>query len=170
MTMTIQNLVFASLGGITVLAALGVVLSKNMVHSALFLVLTFLGVGGIYFNLGAGFLALVQILVYAGAISVLMIFAIMLVMKGEAGGSNPPGPSLGSRLWGIYLAVLLTLGLGASIWFSQWAPGQAAPPGDKVKGLAGLMLGNYVVAFEMAAILLLLAVVGAIILAKGDEK
>ncbi len=166
----ISDLAFFLIATITLLAALGVVLSRNIVHSALFLVLTFLGVAGLFFDLGAGFLALVQILVYAGALSVLIIFAIMLVMKGDAAKTNCFNPSLGTHIWGITLAGFIIVTLSASIWFSDLP--HSSPPAvqDSVGLLAGLMLGKYVVAFEVAAVLLLLAVVGAIILARGAEE
>jgi NADH-quinone oxidoreductase subunit J len=141
------------------------------VHSALFLVLTFLGVAGVFFELNASFLGLVQILVYGGAISILIIFAIMLVMNVKANQTNLSNPSQATHLWGVYLVALLTLALAGSIWYSnlpQVVQGKAA--NDALGALAGLMLGKYVVAFEVAAILLLLAVVGAIILARGAEE
>ena len=170
MSLTINDVVFAFISGLSIFSALGVVFSRNMVHSALFLVLTFLGVAGIFFELGAGFLGLVQILVYAGAISVLVIFTIMLVMSVEVGKTNLPNSSMSTHLWGVYFAVLLTLALGASIWYSELPQVRGLAVSDAVGSLAGLMLGNYVVAFEVAAILLLLAVVGAIILARGVEE
>lgn len=170
MSMTIGDLAFFFLAGLTLLAALGVVLSRHIVHSALFLVLTFIGVAGLFFNLGAFFLALVQILVYAGAISVLIIFAIMLVMKGDPARTNPFNPSLGTHLWGVYLGGSLTAALAAAVWFSKLPVAKAPVNGDSIGLLAELMLGKYVVAFETAAVLLLLAIVGAIILARGAEE
>ncbi len=170
--MNLNDAVFILLAVITVGAALGVVISKNIVHSALLLVLTFLGVAGLYFQMNAGFIGLVQILIYGGAISVLIIFAIMLVMDVEVEKTNLPSPSIPRRMAGVYLSVLLTAALGIAIWFTRWPLGQAGDKSfDEMALLADLMLGKYVVAFEVAAILLLVAVVGAIILAKGaDEK
>lgn len=170
MSISIGDGVFILLSGLIILSALGVVLNRNIVHSAFFLVLSFLGIAGVFFDLEAGFLGLVQVLVYAGAISVLIIFAIMLVMNVEAGKTNPPNPSLGTRRWGGFLVSLLTAALGGSIWFSRLPPAKDKPVGDAVGALAGLMLGDYVVAFEVAAVLLLLAVVGTIILARGAEE
>jgi len=168
----LNDAVFILLAVITVGAALGVVISKNIVHSALLLVLTFLGVAGLYFQMNAGFIGLVQILIYGGAISVLIIFAIMLVMDVEVEKTNLPNPSTPRRLAGLYVSILLTAVLGGAIWFTRWPLAQAGAKGlDEMALLADLMLGKYVVAFEVAAILLLVAVVGAIILAKGaDEK
>lgn len=167
--MSLNDLVFIALAGITLLAALGVVISRNIVHSALFLVLAFLGVAGIYFQLNAGFVGLVQIMVYAGAISVLIIFAIMLMMDVEASRTNLFNQSVPTIMTGGYVGILLAAGLVGAIWFTKW-PLAAAQVGDQgVEKLAGLMLGKYVVSFEVAAILLLVAVFGAIILAKGVE-
>lgn len=170
MSITINDVVFVIISGLTILSALGVVFSRNIIHSTLFLVLAFLGVAGVFFELDAGFLGLVQILVYAGAISVLIIFAIMLVMNVEVEKTNLPNPRLKTHLWGAYLAALLTIALGASIWYSELPQVKGLAVSDAVGSLAELMLGNYVVAFEVAAVLLLLAVVGAIILARGVEE
>lgn len=169
--MSLNDAVFLVIAGVTVVAALGVVSSRNIIHSALFLILAFLGVAAVFFTLGAGFLGLVQILVYAGAVAVLIIFAIMLVLNVTAARSNPAQPSRETRFWGALVATILTMTLGSAVWNSHLRPvsdGQAVT--DTVGALAELMLGNYVVAFEAAAILLLVAVVGAIILARGGGE
>lgn len=168
--MNLNDGVFILIAGVIVLAALGVVTSKNIVHSALLLVLTFLGVAALYFQMNAGFIGLVQILIYAGAISILIVFAIMLVMDVEVGKTNLPSPSLARRLMGVYVTLLLITALGASIWFTSWQISPEPAARDEIGLLAGLMLGDYVVAFEVAAILLLVAVVGSIFLAKGVEE
>ncbi len=166
--MSLNLIVFLIIAAITVAAAIGVVACKNIIHSALALILTFLGVAALYFQLDAGFIGLVQILVYAGAVSVLFVFAVMLVMDREVEETNLANP--GTRLIGAAIALLFTAGLGWAVWTTAWPqlPGQL--PGDGVRNLAGLLLGDYAVAFEIAAILLLVAVVGAIILAKGAEE
>jgi len=166
---SLNDLVFIALAIITLLSALGVVLSRNIMHAALFLVLTFLGVAGIYFQLNAGFIGLVQIMVYAGAISVLIIFAIMLVMDVEIGKTNLFNQSVPTILTGGYVSLLLISGLVGAIWFTKWPLSSIQAVDQGVDKLAGLLLGPYVVSFEVAAILLLVAVFGAIILAKGVE-
>ena len=158
---TINDMAFVCIALFTILSALGMVLSRNIVHSALALIMTFIGVAMLFFHLDAGFLGLVQILVYAGAISVLIIFAIMLVMHGEPNQTNRFNPSLGTHLWGAYIALLMTAGLVAAIWFSGLPEVKGRTVEDAVGLLAELLLGKYVIAFEVAAVLLLLAVVGA---------
>lgn len=169
-SISLTDIVFVIIAAVTVLAALGVVISKNIVHSALFLVLAFLGVAGIYFQLGAGFIGLVQIMVYAGAISVLFIFAVMMVMDKDVKETNLNNPKLGHNLIGAYVVGLLTVILAGSIAFTKWPVVSAKLPEDAVSMIAEGLMGDYVVAFEVAAILLLIAVVGAIVLAKGADK
>ncbi|MEN6325355.1 MAG: NADH-quinone oxidoreductase subunit J [Syntrophomonas sp.] len=166
--MNLNLIVFLLIAAITLVAAIGVVACKNIVHSALSLILTFLGVAALYFQLDAGFIGLVQILVYAGAISVLFVFAVMLVMDREAEETNLANPR--TRLIGAAVALFITAGLGWTVWSTRWPQTPKQLPGDAVRNLAGLLLGDYAVAFEIAAILLLIAVVGAIILAKGAEE
>jgi len=171
MSITVNDVVFVCVSGVTVLSALGVVFSRNIIHSALALILAFLGVAVTFFQLGAGFIGLVQILVYAGAISVLIIFAVMLVMNVDAARTNKANPNGWTFIWGTLLALVIIAVLGTTIMYSDLVPALGElPVADAVGALAGLMLGNYVVAFEAAAILLLVAVVGAIILARGVEE
>ncbi len=162
--------VFLAIGGVSILGALGVVLFRNIVHSALSLVLTFLGVAAIYFQLNAGFLGVIQILVYAGAISVLIIFAVMLLMDKEVERTNLPTPRIKAWFAGLSITGMLLIAIIAAVGFSDWPKAALQGADNSVGLLAELMLGDYVMAFEAAAILLLVAVIGAIILAKGAEN
>lgn len=166
--MNMNDAVFIILGFITLLGAVGVVSFTNIVHAALSLVLSFLGVAGLYFQLQAEFLGLVQIMVYAGAISVLIIFAIMLVMDRDPDQTNTSHKV--NRWWGGLIAVLFAVFIGFAIRESHFTWQAGSTGADRVGQLAELVLGNYVIAFEVAAILLLVAVVGAIILAKGAKE
>lgn len=169
----IEAAVFYLVAAVIVISGLGVVISKNIVHSALLLVLAFLGIAACFFELQAGFLALMQILIYGGAVSVLLVFAIMLVMQERTEATNPP---IGSRVAGgisLLLGLALLGGLGAAIAYSGLPAGglnaASGAPVDTVAALAQMMLGDYVLAFELAAILLLVAVAGAIVLARGED-
>lgn len=165
--MSILDLVFIVTAGITILASIGVVTSKNILHSALFLVLSFLGVATIYFQLNAAFLGLVQIMIYAGAISVLIIFAIMLVMSEDINQSNLTHKK-GSFI-GVIVAGFFTFLVSISIVSTKFGAVFNNVLENPVEDIAVMLMGDFVIAFEVAAILLLVAIVGAIIIAKGAD-
>nr|WP_277999070.1 NADH-quinone oxidoreductase subunit J [Moorella sulfitireducens] len=155
------------LAAIVIASALAVVLLKNIVHSALFLVLTFAGVAGLYILLSAEFLAAVQILVYAGAIAVLIVFAIMLTRRGDIRASNLFNVNyLAAAVVSLVLFVIAALATGRMTWMTTTGPG----PGSNVGAIAEAFLGPYAVPFEVAAILLLVGMVGAILLARGGKQ
>lgn len=145
-------------------SALMMVISTNIVHSALWMVSTFVGVACIYVMLYADFLALVQLLVYVGAISVLMVFGVMLTRRGNINESN-----LFNRykIVGGIVVFGLFLVMERFILNTKWVISNVNPVQTTVPQLADLMLKDYVVPFEVAAILLLIAMVGAIIIGKG---
>ena len=168
-TMSFGDLVFYGIALLIIGSALAVVFLKNIVHSALCLVVSFLGVAAIYFMLSAGFLAVIQIMVYAGAISVLIIFAIMLVIDKDMKKTNQFSRNLGNFAFGIPIIGMVIVTMLVAICKSDF-PLAAVPGSDQGVGqLAELMLGNFVVPFEAAAVLLLVAVIGAIIMAKGVD-
>lgn len=166
--MQIADLVFYVLAACVIMAALGVVALPNIVHSALCLVLTFVGVAGVYFYLGADFIGLIQILAYAGAISVLIIFAVMLLLSRDVSESNPSLPR-GKFLAAVFSGLFAFL-LMVSIYSTSWNLAGKAEFKDSIGKIAFMLMGDYVIAFEIAAILLLAAVIGAIILARGEDK
>lgn len=163
----IYTAVFYLLSGLILTAAAGVVLNRNLVHSALLLALTFIGVAGLYILLAADFLAAVQILVYNGAVAVLVVIGVMLTQQGDMANSNPV-----NRL-GIPAAVV-TGGVIAVLVFAvmstPWKLSGLAAPHQGTAALAAELLTDYVVPFEVAAVLLLAAMIGAIILAKGVDE
>ena len=163
---------FSALAAIVVCGGLGVVTRKNPVHAAIFLVLTIFGIAGIYIMLEAEFLAAVQVLVYAGGILVLFLFVIMLVDLEER-GRLPRGP-LAMRASHVLLAMALAgallLVLGG-VWASlpDMAPGASdtlRAAGGNLETVAMVMFQNFLLPFEIASLLLLVAMIGAIILAK----
>lgn len=160
-TITIVFYIFAA---ITVGSALSVVLLKNLVHAALFMVLAFVGVAAMYVLLEAEFLAATQILVYAGAIAILIAFGLMLTRR-----QNIAESSLFNRQKGI--AALVVAGTFAIIAFlfnkTEWNVQEATVNAQAVtEGMSKLMFVDYAVAFETIALLLLIAMVGAIVIAK----
>src|SRR3972149_2816129 len=139
--MTIDLLLFLGLALVAYLAAVGMVASRNAVYSALFLVLNFMAVAVIFLLLGAAFIAMVQVTVYAGAIMVLFLFVIMLLGSArEAPSPQATGP----------------VGLAAEFG-SPRAVGQ-------------LLFDRYLVPFEVTSILLLAAMVGSIVLTRDLKK
>lgn len=163
--MTVSQVVFIILSIAALGGALGVVLNRNLFHSALFLVLSFVGVAGFYLLLEAELLAMVQILVYVGAIAILVIFAIMLsrrLMSDDYEARNEQWPyGLGAAviLFGILVYILLNTNWPA-------APAQV-PDGAIVQLGIGLVSPEaYLLPFEVASVLLLVALVGAVIIAR----
>ncbi len=164
-----STVVFFIFAIMAVAAAWGVVTSKNIVHSALFLALSFIGVAVLYVLLNAEFIAAAQILVYAGAVTIMIIFAVMLTLRGDINESSPE-----NKKWGIgaIVAALVFVVIGLVILTnSDWRVLPTPWTGvDTVKDLSALLLQVYVVPFEAAAILLTFALIGAVILAKGVKE
>ena len=163
---TIVFFIFAIL---TIAAAWGVVTSKNIVHSALYLALSFSGVAVLYVLMNADFLAAVQLLVYTGAVAIMVVFAVMLTLRGEVQES-----SLETRNWGwgalvasfMFIVIALVI-LGNADWRILPTPWTG---GGSTEDLSLLLLTQFMVPFEAAAVLLTVALVGAVILAKGVKK
>ena len=159
------EIVFWILAIVGVASALAVVLLRDVFRAALFLVLCFLSVAGIYVTLSADFLAAVQIVVYVGAISVLIILAIMLTRDVQRGS-----PSNKLRIPAFVVAIVF-LGLVVfSVVGTPWQISTLAPLEPTTTALGGMLFGEggFVLAVEIAAVLLLAAVLGAIVL--GREK
>lgn len=158
-----NDIVFYILAAVTIGSAMAVVTMRNIVHSAFYLVLMFAGVAGIYVLLNASFVAAVQILVYAGAVAILIAFGVMLTRKGNIQESN-----LFNKHAGPALVVVLAVGavIVMLVTNTNWAISSAQPVADSVGSLATMMLNDYVVPFEAASVLLLAAMLGAIVIAK----
>jgi NADH-quinone oxidoreductase subunit J len=165
---------FAIFGGLAVLTSVLVVAQRNPTHSALFLVLSFLNVACIYVMLGAEFVAVVQVIVYTGAVLVLFLFAIMLVRMEdlpEMYGGHPVqkfvGPALGVALFLEVLAVILsTVPLGAAGTFT---PDTVAAAGGNIEALGRSLYSDFIVPFEISSLVLLVGAIGAIVLARPEE-
>ncbi|MDH4136363.1 MAG: NADH-quinone oxidoreductase subunit J [Anaerolineae bacterium] len=162
----VQTVVFIVLSLITLGAALAVVTSKNLFYSALFLILSFVGVAGLYVLLEAPFLAAVQILVYVGAIAILIVFAVMLTRRLMAKDLVQRNAQWG---WSALGAVLLFLALGLILLQVNWPAVEAAVPEETISILGQDLMGTYLVPFEVASVLLLVALVGSIIIARERE-
>jgi NADH:ubiquinone oxidoreductase subunit 6 (subunit J) len=162
----VQTVVFIILSLVTLGAALAVVTSKNLFHSALFLILSFVGVASLYVLLEAPFLAAVQVLVYVGAIAILIVFAIMLTRRLMAEDLVQRNAQWG---WSALGAVLLFVALGVILFQVNWPVVEAAVPKETISALGQDLMGRYLVPFEVASVLLLVALVGSIIIAREKE-
>ena len=158
------------LGGLTIGSALMVVLSKHPVRSVLYLVVTFFLISANYILMNAQFLAIVNIIVYAGAIMVLFLFVLMLLNLNK---DSEPITSIGIKLAGIISGgVLLTVMLAAlkdGLVITQQAV-ESANDNGLVENLGHLLFTKYVLPFEMSSVLFIAAMVGAVMLAKREKQ
>jgi NADH-quinone oxidoreductase subunit J len=149
-----------------------VISTKDTVHSVLFLVLDFLFVAALYVLLGAQFLAAIQILVYAGGIVVLYLFVVMLVNLKRPPEAHSDPRRLTKLAFGMSAAVLLELGaialLSTRLPATPIAPGPAMPVSGNTEQVGWLLYTSYLIPFEVASMLLLVAMIGAIVLAKRE--
>lgn len=157
------NIAFWALAIIGVAAALSVVLLRNVFRAALTLVLCFVTVAGIYITLSADFLATVQILIYVGGISVLIILAVMLTRDVTQGS-----PANRLQVPALLVAAIFVGVLVFALTQSPWAVSTAAPLEPTTPALADKLLGQggFILAVEIAATLLLAAILGAIVLVR----
>lgn len=157
------SVAFWVLASIAVLAALSVVLVRDVFRAALSLILCFLMVAGLYITLSADFLAAVQILIYVGAISVLIILAIMLTREVQQGS-----PSNRFRLPAFFVAVLFFAGIAFALLNTPWQISSTPPLEPTTPAIAGLLFGEggFILPVEIAPVLLLAAIIGAIVLVR----
>ena len=163
-----SHAVFVVLTLLTLGSALGLVLKKNPIHGALFLVVNLGCVAVFYLMLGAEFLALAQVIVYAGAIMVLFVFAIMVLIPGK--DETGPDPRRRWRLWALpaggLLLVSLVMVAGALRRADVPAAGQTPRVSGSVESIGRLMFTDYLFPFELTSVLLLAAMVGVLLLAR----
>lgn len=158
---------FGILAATTIGAALGVVLLRNIVYSAFLLAGVFISISGLYLLLNADFVAAAQILIYVGAINVLILFAIMLVNKTEDFAPV-------RNRWVRQATTALVCGglfalLGTMVVVTQWdINSDELPIANSVLAIGKHFFSDYLLPFELASVLLLMAMVGAIVLARRD--
>ncbi|TAE56061.1 MAG: NADH-quinone oxidoreductase subunit J [Nostocales cyanobacterium] len=163
----VQSVSFGILGVMMIAAALGVVLFSNIVYSAFLLGGVFISMAGLYLLLNGDFVAAAQILIYVGAINVLILFAIMLVNKRQ---DFSPLPSAGFRkvITGVVSLGLFAL-LSTMVLATPWANSPIPAPTESSIVLIGQhFFTDFLLPFELASVLLLMAMVGAIILARRE--
>ena len=164
----VQIVSFGILAVMMLVAALGVVLLSNIVHSAFLLAGVFLSISGFYILLNADFVAAAQILIYVGAVNVLILFAIMRVNKRED-FSKLPNRWVRQGATALVCIGLFAL-LGTMVLVTPWSLDSTSPAvvENTIIALGEHFFSDYLLPFELASVLLLMAMVGAIILARRD--
>jgi NADH-quinone oxidoreductase subunit J len=165
------KLIFLVTGAVTLLSALMVVTARKLVHAALWLVLTLAAVAVLFVLLNAPFLAVVQVVIYIGAIAILIIFAVMLTRR----SMEDTGSQTSNRWW---LAGLIAVALFAAILLlvvshpavSTGVSGAAPADSLRQLGLGLVSVNAYVLPFELASVLLLAALIGASFVARPPES
>lgn len=168
--MSVADIAFYAFSSVMITAGLLVTLSRNPVHSVLWLILAFLSASGLFVLLGAEFVAMLLIIVYVGAVAVLFLFVVMMLdidfaeLKGEMSKYAPLG-----LLVGVVIIMQLVLGVGA--WTeaaNKAALLQAATPDlaqvENTRALGLLIYDKYLLLFQLSALILLVAMIGAIVL------
>lgn len=166
--MEITKILFWFLSALAVSAAIGVVASKNPIYSVLCLVIVFFAISGHYVLMNAQFLAIVNIIVYAGAIMVLFLFVIMLM---NLNAETEPVKNIYLKMAGIISGLTLMIVLVAALAHAENA-GVVMRAGTSVgltENLGKALFNNYVVPFEISSVLFLSAMVGAILIGKKDS-
>jgi NADH-quinone oxidoreductase subunit J len=171
-----EGIIFYVIALVTIIAAVRVVMGRNAIHSALWLVLVFFCFGALYVLLQAEFVAAIQVIVYAGAIMVLFLFVIMLLRVDRA--EELLSKHRTQRVVGVLLGIALLVGIGVTVMVDL-LPGKAGEKsietlntlaGGNTQALAEKLFTDYLLPFEATSVLLLAAIVGAVILAKRKEE
>jgi NADH-quinone oxidoreductase subunit J len=148
-------------------SALGVMISRNIVRTAVFLLFTLTGVAGLYFLLGAEFLAAVQLVVYAGGTLILIVFGVMLTSKSPFSRFDP---KLGEVMIAISLGAVLLTALVIAIMTLPFKTDVQVQQPYPMSQLGQVLLGDFLVPFEVVSVLLLVVMIGAAYLAKGRRR
>lgn len=164
--MTYEEGIFYVVAAVTVLGSLGVVLARNIVHSALFLVLALLSVAGVFILLAAEFLAIVQVLIYGGAVAILILFVMMLTrvrdnMTTLDGEQRPLAAIAAGTFLGMTVLAILS---------TDWPGETDEATVVSIDEIGNVLFTNWAVPFEIASLVLIVALLGAIILARGEES
>ena len=162
-----MSILFYIIAAVTILAALNVVLQRTPVYSALSLIVVLCSLAVVYLLLGAEFMAVIQVIVYAGAIMVLFVFVIMLLNAGREKPSHRSRVAkwLGAPLIVAFLAEMLVV---IAKQFPAAPAGSPAHLDGSPAAIGHLLFQNYVLPFEITSVLILVAVLGAVVLAKKE--
>ena len=161
-----SQVVFYIVGALAMTGAMGVVFTRDIVHAALFLIMTLLMTAGVFVLVSAEFLSLVQILLYGGAVVILVVFALMITRAREAGMSiNGPqwpfGLAAGAGLGGVLILMIRR---------TSWGGTATAIAPTTPERIGNALFGDWAIPFEIASLVLLVALIGAIVIARTEES
>jgi NADH:ubiquinone oxidoreductase subunit 6 (subunit J) len=154
---------FWGLGARAVVAAFGIILTQNLLHAVLLLILSFVAMAGLYLTLSADFVAVAQVLIYAGAVGVLIIFAIMLTPTSSRINADTVffGP-------GLILGGLVAVVMGYVAFKTPWDTVEGGGFDSTVAAIGDGLTNRWALPFEIASVLLIAAMIGAIVLVRAD--
>lgn len=157
---------FWALGALAVGSALGIMVARSLLHAVLWLILSFIALAGLFVTLAADFVAVAQVLVYAGAVGVLVIFAIMLTPNSAVANAETryfgPGLIVAAALSAIMVYVAVE-----TSWNTRAA--QEPLPASTAVEIGKALVNRYVLAFEIASVLLIAAMIGALVLVRSEQ-
>jgi NADH-quinone oxidoreductase subunit J len=164
---TVAEVLFYILAAVTIIASVGVVTVPNIVHAALFLILSLLGVAGFYILLSNEFLALVQVLIYAGTVGVLLLFGLMLTRGRD---QNLPSVPSGAQ-WpaGLLASMVLLAALLTAVLDVEWPRDVGEVTLVNINTLGGALFRDWLLPFELVSVVLTVALIGAVVIAHQDE-
>ncbi len=162
-----MTLPFAIIAGLTVGSAIAAMSLRNLVHCALSLVVTFGGMAALFLQLNAQFVGFAQVLVYVGAVAILIVFAILLTRSAEPG---PPVATTTGAGWGIAIAIAAFLAMAGAVTSSVVMQRTAPPPSAiTVRAIGDKLMTDYVLPLEVISLLLTAAMIGAVIIAMQEK-
>jgi NADH-quinone oxidoreductase subunit J len=165
--MTGEMVAFYALAFMLVGASIMAVSVRNIFHAAIYLILALFAVAGLFILLHAEFLAAVQVLVYVGAVAVLVIFAVMLTTRLTDIRVRAQNEQVGV---GIVVSGMLFVAMIVAIWSTTWPQLDAPMATDNVRALGRLLMTRFVLPFEIVSVLLLAAMIGAIVIAAKEKR
>jgi len=165
--MDVSLFAFGIISGLTLALALVTVTAPNFVHSAIALAGSLIGVAALYVLLQAEFVAVVQVVIYVGAVVVLILFALMLTERATGKGVRV----INAQWWAAALiGLLVLLILGSVATQVPWRLSNELPPADPIQMMGEAFVGNYLLPFEVVSVILLVALVGALIISRPARQ
>jgi NADH-quinone oxidoreductase subunit J len=156
---------FLILAAITLAGAVAAMTLRKLVHCALALAVSLVGLAGLYLDLGAQFVGLAQVLVYVGAVVILIVFAILLTR-----GDGPPSPRIGRAVSGVVISACVFAVLAWAVVSGGAAQGASAPSLAPISDIGHAMMGRYILPLEIVGLLLTAALIGAVVIAMEEKR